>query len=183
MAKSEGHFIRLQDIEKRGFEPLDFRMLCLGAHYRSKLDFSWEALKAAQMRLVDLRREFTLMLGESREGERKYYRDKLEEFEDAIADDLNTPKALAVLSEVVSSREGFGGEAKKGFAEKVDRVLGLNLLQREVPPKQVVELAEKRRVYRQKGDFEESDRIRKRIQKLGWEIEDLKDGAFTLGKG
>ncbi|MDH4358905.1 MAG: cysteine--tRNA ligase [Candidatus Berkelbacteria bacterium] len=183
MAKSEGHFIRLQDIEKRGFEPLDFRMLCLGAHYRSKLDFSWEALRAARMRLVDLRREFTLFLDKDKEGGEEFYRGKLEKFENALTDDLNTPKALAVLSEAIASREEFGGKAKEDFAKKVDKILGLNLLQRETPPKDIIELVKKRKAARLERNFKESDRLRIEINKKGWEIDDLPSGGYALGKG
>jgi len=184
MAKSEGHYIRLQDIGKKGFEPLDFRMLCLGAHYRSKLDFSWEALKAARERRLTLNREFTAIDDELKRENGDFYQKNLKAFEDALADDLNTPKALGIIADTIalSRKEGFGGKEKTDFGKKIDKVLGLDLLKAQVIPDAIIKLAEKRKQVRLKGDFEESDRLRKDIQKRGWEIEDLKEGSYLLTK-
>ncbi|MBU1921805.1 cysteine--tRNA ligase, partial [Patescibacteria group bacterium] len=98
MAKSAGTFISLADMEKKGFKPLAYRYLCLTAHYRSKLNFTWESLAAAQNALESLY-EVARYWPKPEAVEPS----RLENFKEALNDDLDTPRALAELWFVVKS--------------------------------------------------------------------------------
>ncbi len=98
MSKSSGEFLRLQLLIDRGYHPLAYRMMCLQAHYRSELEFSWEGLHAALTRLkrmVMIADKLKLRMAAGEVG--KYATDSyLSSFSDAISHDLNTPEALAI---------------------------------------------------------------------------------------
>ncbi len=173
MAKSAGNFYRLQDLEDKGFDPLSFRYLCLTAHYRDKLNFTWESLGAAQNALNNLRetiREWKEVKVGCAEYEQK--------FMEAVNNDLNTPQALAIIWDMVKS--GYPTSAKAESLLKMDQILGLGMDQilgkpLEVP-EEVRDLLGKRENARQAGDFNKSDEIRKKIKKMGFEIEDTPTG-------
>jgi cysteinyl-tRNA synthetase len=170
MGKSEGNAYLLDDLIKKGFDPLAFRYYCLGTHYRSKLNFTWEGLEGAQNALTKLRAAARgLSVGDAKAPQA---------FTDAIADDLNTPKALAAMWDVLGS--GASAEEKRSVLLDMDRVLGLGLDQIvgkaiEIPG-DIKALAEERELARQNKDWKKSDELRDAIRAKGWMIEDTKDG-------
>jgi cysteinyl-tRNA synthetase len=96
MAKSAGGFLTLASLKEKGFDPLDYRYLCLSAHYRSQLQFSWEALEAAasgrrglEERLARLREEVPLAEPGAQPGAEG---DHVQAFLAEMADDLNSPR-------------------------------------------------------------------------------------------
>ena len=101
MAKSEGNFLTLAELEKKGYSPLVFRYLVLGAHYRTKLNFTWESLEAAKKGLENLYNHYLALRDEDRKEEKRKDHGTLsawqEKFNSALSDDLNTPQALAVM--------------------------------------------------------------------------------------
>ncbi len=168
MSKSLGNLFTLEDLEKKEFDPLAFRYLCLNSNYRSKLNFTWEALKNAANSLANLREIFQNL---SDDGEISV--EAVEKFSVAIADDLNSSKALAVVWEVAKS-----STANCATLRKFDGVLGLDLGKKE----EVVELnAEQKKLLDERAaarvakDFEKSDSIRAEFEKMGFEIEDSGD--------
>lgn len=183
MAKSAGHFIRLQDLEEKGYSPLDFRYLCLTASYRSKLDFSWESLDSAKTarRRVNDAYNLSLRAGLGVEPRPNEVRSNLnlDEFEEAIADDLDIPKALAFIFDNLSklSRANF---------EKIDEVLAIlekidikkeeGIITEGYVPREVFQLALERQKAREQKNFAKSDEFREKIIKLGFVIEDTSDG-------
>ena len=171
MAKSAGHFIRLQDLTEKGYTALDFRYLCLTAHYRSKLDFSWASLESAHQSLKKLKQLAQNNRHSGLDPESKI----IEKFDEAMADDLNSPKAL---SEVFDALER-GSMSRKTF-EYIDEVLALILLEKQDIPEEISKLADEREKFRKKGDFEKADELRKRILDLGFEVEDTKKGPKVL---
>lgn len=178
MAKSAGHFIRLQDIESKGYSPLDFRYLCLTAHYRKKLDFSWDSLESAHQSLKKLRetaQNVSFCHPERSRVDAAESKDLIGKFDDALADDLNSPKAL---SEVFAALEK-GNLSKKTF-EYIDEVLVLDLLKKAEIPEKVLKLADKRDEFRKKGDYGKADELRAKILELGFEVEDTKEGPKVL---
>jgi len=176
MAKSAGHFIRLRDLEKQGFDPLDFRCLCLLTHYRSKLNFTVEALKNA--RNVRLGWKNCICEINDKEGEEKFFAEALEEIAKEMATDLDTPKALAILSKTLgSSHRGC-----KRFLQKIDELFGLDLAAKKVIPGEVRELVAKREKLREGGRFDEADKVREEIANLGWAVEDRKDKTIVAEK-
>ena len=123
MAKSAGNIIRVADLPELGYEPLAFRYLALTAHYRSKLDFTTDAMHAATSGLARLRRasagpDGPVDLGtEPMAGYRR-------RFTDAVVDDLATPRAVAIAHEVASA-DDLDGAARRALLLDFDRVLGV----------------------------------------------------------
>jgi len=182
MAKSDGHFIRLQDLAEKGFDPLDFRYFCLTAHYRTKLDFSWEHLKAAQNSYKTIKNFATLLKIEEIESENEFYEKAIADFESEVSSDLNTPKALAVIFNTINAANKnklYGGAGRK-FIKKIDTILGLNLLEKENIPDDVLELAKKREELRHLKDYEAADAVRDKIEKMGYMVEDSQDGGIKV---
>ena len=185
MSKSSGEFLRLQLLIDKGYHPLAYRMLCLQAHYRSELEFSWEGLGAA---LVRLKR--TLMAvanlrtqAEPAANSGPKFAPFFERFDAAVSDDLNTSVALTVLEEVVALKKVDAGEKLAAIAA-MDAVLGLDLLtlnraDLRIRPK-AVSISEDeieanlaaRKEARAAKDFATSDRLRDELAARGVEVMD-----------
>jgi cysteinyl-tRNA synthetase len=176
MAKSAGEFLRLKALTDRGYDPLAFRYLCLTAHYRSQLNFTWDALDAAATGLDRLRTGFHA-LPEVGNADASY----LERFTAELNDDLNLPRALALAWEVL--RGDSSPAARKATLAAFDRVFGLGLAawrpKEEVVPETVRALAAARVAARAAKDWAEADRLRAELHAAGWEMEDRPDG-FAL---
>ncbi len=174
MGKSLGNSYALHDIKEKGFDLLSLRYLYLQTHYRAEMNFTWESLEAVQTALNKLREEF-VDWEEEKIGCAEYE----QRFMDAINDDLNMPKALSVVWEMV--RSDYPGSAKKKSLLKFDEVLGLGLKDykggKVKIPQNVKELVEMREKLRKEGKFKEADKVRARLESLGFEVEDLPQGS------
>lgn len=174
MSKSLNNFFTLRDIEDKGFEPLSFRYLILTAHYRDKLNFTWESLQAAQNALNNIRR--TIRNWEKPDGKpSKIYQNFIE----TANNDLGLPQAVAALHSLIHNTQGSAQDSADLLA--IDQVLGLELdkyLAKPIEvPLEVRKLLEQREKAREQKDFEESDRLRNEIKKLGYEVEDTPYGS------
>ncbi len=180
MAKSSGGFVRLADLKDKGFSPLDYKYLCLTAHYRKQLDFTWESLEAAK---TARRRLKDAVVGLSGEAPKPGCAEFSARLADALADDLNAPSALAVVWDALKS--DLPGGAKRAFLQEAESVLALGLFDVEAVaavPVEVAALLDRRSAAKAKKDFAESDRIRKQIEDLGYVVKDGKDGAKAVKK-
>ena len=212
MSKSLGNIFTLQDLEKKNINPLAFRYLVLGAHYRSKLNFTWESLAGAEKSLERLREFVLLLKRKSAKPKAQVLQDlaqrggvsraipqqrdmrvlaklgaEAEAFQKAGFDDLNTPKALAVLWKLVNEYNKSAGrltdyDAKYVLEEffKFDKVLGLGLKDLkpgEETPGEVLKLAMERETARKAKNFVLADEIRRKIQELGWRVNDTANGS------
>ncbi len=173
MGKSLGNSYLLDDIIKKGFDPLAFRFFLLGAHYRQKQNFTWEALSAAQSALEKIRRivrEWDAPQGGCMDFET--------EFMAAVHDDLNMPRALAVVWKMIDSENATA--EKSATILKMNAILGLGLdayVARPVTvPADIEELIRQRADARTRKDWAEADRLRDVITALGWSIEDTTQG-------
>jgi cysteinyl-tRNA synthetase len=181
MAKSAGNIIRVADLPEKGFEPLVFRYLALTAHYRSKLDFTDAAMHAAASGLARLRRAATASneAGDPTDEPMAAYRAR---FAEAVADDLATPRALAIAHEVAAASELTDAQ-RRGLLLDFDRVLGIDLgagPAEELPlPAGADELLERRAAARAERDFGASDSLRDELAALGVEVRDTPDGQET----
>lgn len=177
MSKSLNNFYTLSDIEKHGFSPLDFRYFVLMAHYRSKLNFTWESLKAAKNGLKNLRQNVE-RLKDFPNIDDKEIDSAGKQFIEAIDHDLNTPIALSVLQDLISKAQSSqtGGEQVIKLIEKFDQVLALDLNVDNKIPEDIKALAEKRAAAKKAGDFASADRIRIEISQKGYQIEDTGAG-------
>jgi len=181
MSKSLGNFYTIDDVVKKGFDPLALRYLFLGAHYRDTINFTWDSLQAAQNGLERLHSQVNSLKGEtdrtvlSEEKERKVeaFRNS---FLEALSDDLGTPKALAVLWEMLKSNIPSGD--KYDLAMTFDEVLGLNLSQpatiKVEIPDEIQVMIDERDNLRKEGKFEEADKIRDEIKSRGFDVSDTR---------
>ena len=175
MAKSAGEFLRVASLLERGYDPLAFRYLCLTSHYRTQLNFTFEALDAAQTGLDRMRQGFHAL---PHEGEMKPDDGLVVRFADELNDDLNLPRALAIAWEVL--RGPSPAVVKRSTLAKFDDVLGLRLAtwtpQSVDAPDDVRALADARAAARKAKDFTEADRLRAALSGLGWDMDDRPDG-------
>jgi len=182
MAKSKGKVITVQSLIEEGFDPLAFRYLCLTAHYRSELIFTWESLQASQKALFTLR-EHMRKLSENLEGEIKKtlkaeeYR---KEFLEAVNDDLNMPKALTVVWKLVRDEKEVSNREKYGLLLEFDKILALDLtgeVTEEKLPEEAETLIRKREDARRAKDWRTADNIREQLKAMGIMIEDTPQGV------
>lgn len=183
MSKSLGNFYTVDDIKNRSVDLMALRLLFLQTHYRQIMNFTWESLSAASNaygKLVKHICELKKKAGESNlkkeyGQEAKAYRQK---FIDAISDDIQASRAVAVLWEIVKSN--ISAEEKLNLILEIDEVLGLNLKKAKFTaveiPEKIKKLAQEREVARLAKDFKKSDELRKTIGKKGYNIKDTDTG-------
>lgn len=181
MGKSEGNIIILDDLMKKGLNPLAFRYLCLTTHYRSKLNFSWPAIKGAQQGLNNLYQKVIEIKSNSQQSinpNRRIIKSYQKRFFDFINDDLNIPQALALLWKLIKDRE-ISPKDKSNLLLDFDKILGLDLkkVKKEKIPKEILGLIKQRERYRQEGQWKRADQIRKKIKQMGYWVEDTKKGT------
>lgn len=194
MGKSIGNFITLQALRDQGFQPLHYRYLVLTSHYRSHLEFSLESLRAARAADRNLRANLAAL--KNYRGRRQkspaafpqplqHFKTK---FKQAIADDLNTAQALARIHEflralniLMDKKQLPTRSARAAYRALVaaDQVLGLNLgVTPEVPPK-IKALMKRRELFRNSKQFTQADDLRRRIEALGYNIDDTPSGPVA----
>jgi cysteinyl-tRNA synthetase len=182
MSQSKGGFTTLQSLIHAGVHPLAYRLLCMQAHYRSELEFSAENLSAALTRLKRLVMTVTALKAKA-EGEGTAPEAWLKRLDQAVSDDLNTPRALPVLDELLAEKKLPPADRLAALAA-FDAVLGLNLLhltreELRIRPANAILTAEQihdRLVERQQArvvkDFQRSDTIRDELTAAGVEVMD-----------
>jgi cysteinyl-tRNA synthetase len=205
MSKSSGEFITLDTIREAGIAPLTLRMFCYSAHYRTPLSFSWEGLSAAARSLANLKRIISAETGGVPDGGGK---DEgcgqlLDRFHEAVYDDLNMPRAMAALWDMVKDRPA-GLSVRRRAVEEADRILGLDLLAPDTESPEVAErvlgdgtkvvfvardgtgpellddLAGKiarRKEARERREYAAADALRDELARQGVSVKDLPDGS------
>lgn len=178
MSKSLGNNYKLYDLMKQGYDPLALRYLYMQTHYRQEMNFTFPALDAASNAFKKLQTEVATWdrpeIG-CAEFEEKFF--------EAINDDLNMSKALAVVWELVKS--DYPTRAKAATLFKMDQVLGLNLQkgsaaiasEKQIVPEAVKELLRERELLRKARKYGQADQVRKKIEELGYEIQDTDTGT------
>ncbi len=187
MSKSLGNIYTIDDVVARGFNPLALRYFYLTAHYRKPLNFTWEALKGAQRALEALRDHIhTPSTIDQTDMPTKLDLDGTRDFEnrfrEALEDDLNMPRALAVAQ--AAAKSTLHSRIKKELMENFDQVLGLDLLKRIQEcdiPSDVQALIDARSKLREQKKFKEADNVRKHIEEKGFIVEDT-IGGYSVKK-
>jgi len=179
MAKSTGNVYTIDDVIARGLDPLAFRLLCFQTRYRSEMNFTWDAMEAADTTLKRLRQRMADWKDAPRGGLSPEAKELDRRFRDAVADDLDLPAAVAVLNETVHT-EVPGGDRYQLLAAW-DAVLGLDLERSaregfEVPA-EVQALVTERDEARAAKDYARSDELRDRLTAMGWEVMDTAEGT------
>jgi cysteinyl-tRNA synthetase len=173
MAKSAGDVVRLEMVMAHGYDPLAFRFLCLNAHYRTPLHFTWESLDGAVTALHRLRTAAyaggvpgTLDVG------------YLTRFTAQINDDLNMPRAVALTWELL--RSDLPPPTKKATLLQFDRVLGLRLAEWQpaeaVVPEEILVLVQQRHQARAEKRWQDADALREQVKAAGYAIDDTPQG-------
>ena len=182
MSKSGGTFVTLATLKEKGYDPLSYRYLCLTAHYRTQLEFTFESLDSAAKSLENLRAlsRGVLQQAQGKEdtgGVCQTWKDK---FASAMEDDLNAPTALAVVWEGIRSAEMTAAQ-KLAFLRFADSILALDLF-KEKPqeslalPQEVQTLLEERARARAAKDYKKSDELRDAVARLGYVVKDTPQG-------
>lgn len=194
MSKSLGNFYTLDDVVAKGYSPMALKLLFLGSHYRSQLNFTWENLDATQKAYDKL---VGILCQANRESDRTVLSDekltKVNEYRtrffEQMENDLHTPEAISILWEVAKSN--IPGTDKYDLLLEFDTVLGLQLgisckLELEKKPDEIPSgvqmLLDQRQVAREAKDFSASDMLRDEIAKLGWIVEDSGTGQSVKKK-
>ena len=180
MSKSAGNFYDLRDVAARGHSPLALRLLFLQARYRTQVNFTWEALAGAERALQRLRARVAAWSKDPRPADppapaRDGYGER---FRAAVEDDLDTPRALAVLAEMEGD-DRLPPATRWRSALAFDQVLGLDL-GREAPqtlPRGAEELIARREAARADRDWATADRLREELARMGVEVADTREGT------
>jgi cysteinyl-tRNA synthetase len=182
MGKSEGNFIGLQELIQEGFSPRAYRYLTLTSHYRNFLTFSSDILKSAQTAYFNLKKQVKAAQEDNTVKNYEKAENYSQKILDALLDDLNVPKAIGVVWDLLHDNE-VGGKNKVEVLEKYDQIFSLNLFDfSDFPgaatevPEIVLELGRQRWQARLDKNFAESDRLRGLIRENGFEVRDSKDG-------
>jgi len=180
MSKSLSNFYTIDDIKKNKIDPISLRLLFLQSHYRQSLNFTWQSANASQEAYKKLK-EIALGLKGSNSATRKLAKlsnksiDFRQQFKTALENDLQTPQAVAIMWDMIKS--DITNDEKYFLLLDFDKVFGLNLIDitEEKIDANIITLAERRLEARKNRNFDQSDRLRIKIEKAGFKIEDLGD--------
>lgn len=185
MGKSLGNAYILKDLEKKGYSPLSLRYFYLQGHYRSPLNFTWDAIESANTALNRVKDSIWEGIESIEEAEKtgvvdEKYRSM---FIDAIENDFNMPKALSVLHELVHDKNIYPS-SKLLTALNFDEVLGLDLGSKNTfeVPDEIIVIANQRELARANKDWAKSDELRQAIEEKGFLIKDTNDGYKVTKK-
>ena len=183
MSKSLGNVYTLDQLQEKGVEPLAYKLFCYTAHYRTKLNFTFEGALSSQKALNRLREGYV----KQKEGtdfiDEAIIQEYEERFLQAINDDFNMPLAMSIVWEIVRREEKSAQLAN--LLIKLDQVMGLDLenskqylqaQEKQEIPEEVLALVEERKQARQEKKWEESDRLRDVILEKGYRVKDTKEG-------
>lgn len=171
MSKSLGNLYTIEDLEKRGYSAEDFRFFYFMAHYSKQQNFTFDALDMAKNTLKSIKK----LVSEHKNGTNHVDTSSYEqEFLESINDDLNMPKAIAVVQKML--KENRSTDVYNAF-EKFNKVLGLSLdEQTEEIPADIQALAEERWQAKKNRDFAKADELRAKLSSLGYNILDTREG-------
>ena len=188
MSKSLGNVYTITQLEEKGIEPLAYKLFCYTAHYRTKLNFTFDGVMASQKALNRLRESYIKHLNGNDKIEEEFLKESKNKFLDAINDDLNMPLAMGIVWEIARNEKKSSKLSE--LLLEFDKVLGLDLknsekyLKKQAEtniPQEVKELLEKRKVARIEKNWELSDKIRDEKNKKGYNVKDKKEG-MTIEK-
>lgn len=188
MSKSLGNVYTITQLEEKGIEPLAYKLFCYTAHYRTKLNFTFDGVMASQKALNRLRESYIKHLNGNDKIEEEFLKESKNKFLDAINDDLNMPLAMGIVWEIARNEKKSSKLSE--LLLEFDKVLGLDLknsekyLKKQAEtniPQEVKELLEKRKVARIEKNWELSDKIRDEINNKGYIVKDTKEG-MTIEK-
>ena len=184
MSKSLENTYTLDQLQEKGIEPLAYKLFCYTAHYRTKLNFTFDSAISSQKALNRLRESYLLHLeSEDNNVEKEKIEEYRKRFMDAVNDDLNMPLAMGIVWEV--ARNEIKSKQYAKLLIEFDKILGLDIehskdyLEKEEKielPEEIKSLVEQRKQARENKDWAESDRIRDLLKEQGYVVKDTKEG-------
>ena len=182
MSKSLGNFYTLRDLIDKGYTGREIRYVLINAHYRQGLNFAFSALEDARKSLARI----DACVEKATDGEAPAWALKhLDDFTEAVNDDLNLPKAFAALFELVRETNAKGGDGVLGVFQRMDEVLGVIFFGKAAKaeiPAEIQAMLDERAEARKAKNWAESDRLRDAIAAAGWLVKDSKDGQTCTRK-
>lgn len=183
MSKSKDGFLTVKTLLDNGYSALDYRYFLLGAHYRTQLTFSWEALDAAKSALKGIRNRIGLLFKDSQKGDLENISTEANKYKDNfinhINEDLNTPRCLADLWDLLKDKDVPSAD-KLAVISFMDKILSLDLLimeKEKCSDPELLKLLDQRNEARKNRDYETSDKIRDELLAKGWVVKDTPDGS------
>lgn len=183
MSKSLGNVYTISQLEEKGIEALAYKLFCYTAHYRTKLNFTFEGAAASQKALNRLREAFVKHNNGNDNVDDELIQKYKNKFLDAINDDLNMPLAMSTVWEL--ARNDLKSKKISDLLLDFDRVLGLDLKNSEKYleeqnkvelPDEIADLLEKRKKARKEKNWQLSDEIRDVLKEKGYIVKDTKEG-------
>jgi len=184
MSKSNGAILTVSVLKEEGYDPLAFRFMCLGSHYRKQIVFSFDALKQAEDTLNKLRSKVK-SIKEDGDLDKDKFDEYDNKFKDELSNDLNTSNALTVLYELLKD-DSVNGKTKVELLKSFDKVFAVDLFKDEEAvdiPNEILDLVEQRKEAKKNKDFELADKIRNDILEKGYEILDTREGTTVKKVG
>ena len=188
MSKSLGNVYTISQLQEKGIEPLAYKLFCYTAHYRTKLNFTFEGASSSQKALNRLRESYIKHKNGNEEISDEEINAYKAKFLDAINDDLNMPLAMSIVWEI--ARNEKKSTKLSNLLDEFDKVLGLDLSNSEKyikeqenieVPEEVLELVEERKKAREEKNWSLSDELRDKIKDKGYIVKDTKEG-MTIEK-
>jgi cysteinyl-tRNA synthetase len=184
MSKSKEEFVRLETLQEKGYDPLDYRYFCMTSHYRNYLTFSWEALNSARESLKNLQKKVGTFIAQATTIDSETAKKWRDKFLKAICDDLNIPRAMGVLNMMVKDIDLLEGE-KGALLLEYDNILGLRLVDTREQRRdsageleeELISLLEERGEARNRKDFKRADEIRDIFKNKGYILKDGPEGT------
>jgi cysteinyl-tRNA synthetase len=178
MAKSGDGFIRLKDLVQKKYHPLAYRYFTLLAHYRTKINFTFEGLDAAAAAWKKMN-EFVATTA-VQDGA---HLATVEAAKAALSDDLDTPRIIAIIWEMMKD-SSLSDECKKGTILQIDSMLGIidpaYHVKKSLPlaflPQEIHTLIEERQKAREEKNWQKADEVRTAIREKGYELKDSPEG-------
>lgn len=192
MSKSNGEFLGLDVVRKRGYDPIVYRYLILLGHYQTQLAFSWDAMDAAANGYKNIVRRVSEILADSTPG--ALVESSFNEWHNRIlapvSDNMKTAESLVQIQELLRDKT-VNASTKIALFEFIDRLLGLQFIdhakklndaESETAPAEIVALASDRAAAKTAKDWSRADEIRAQIEAAGWTVVDTRDGAKLVKK-
>ena len=179
MSKSKGEFLTIDLLESKGYNPLAYRLFCLGSHYKNQLVFTYESLDSSQNAYNKLVNKIKSIKKDDSKINQEDFNKYNNQFKNALSDNLNTSNALTVLYDVLKST--INNNTKLALIESFDRVLSLDLLKEDSINEELItyisEMIEKRNEAKRNKDFELADSIRNELLSKGIVLKDTREGT------
>ena len=179
MSKSNGEFLTVDLLIKKGFNPLAYRLFCLQSHYQKQLLFTYESLEGAQNTYDKLISKIKSINEDSSEVDKALFEKYNNMFKETLCDNLNTSNSLTVLYDVLKS--DLNNNTKLALIKSFDKVLSLDLIKEEKYDEELISYIEdmiiKRSNAKKEGNYELADSIRNELLERGIILKDTREGT------